>query len=152
MDKFHNQDDNSPWHVNYLGIFENFETLPSGLKEFDYFLIEDCMYTVMPDGSYYKLCQPKIVCAAHQFGNGIVVASPRHCDYTYHSLMMAIHRPDDNESGHPHFISHPKQGFVDQFGCFYTRDQALQIAIKAGQIDLEKKSPPKHLLFSEDLY
>jgi len=44
-----------------------------------------------------------------------------------------------------------KQGFVDQYGNFYTRKQALRIAKVAGQVD-DSEGPRVEILMSEDLW
>ena len=45
------------------------------------------------------------------------------------------------------------QGFVDQHGIFMDREEALQIAKKAGQLNVDRiKTWPDDELFSEDLY
>ena len=46
-----------------------------------------------------------------------------------------------------------EQGFIDQYGVFMTREEALKVATEAGQINVRRwKTSPAHLLFSEDLY
>ncbi len=45
------------------------------------------------------------------------------------------------------------QGFIDQYGEFMDRFEALKVAIEAGQINVHRlKTPPEDRLFSEDLY
>ena len=45
------------------------------------------------------------------------------------------------------------QGFIDQWGEYFTREEALVIATHAGQINkVRPKSGPADELFSEDLY
>jgi hypothetical protein len=84
----------------------------------------------------------RIVSAAVLLTNGLVVCSPRHFDDTMRSVCrhgnLDRHIPDS------------EQGFVDQFGRFFNRKQALIIAQAQGQI--KNKSQPEDELFSEDLY
>lgn len=45
------------------------------------------------------------------------------------------------------------QGFVDQFGVFMDRNEALLVAKEAGQLNVARiKTWPEDQLFSEDLY
>lgn len=45
------------------------------------------------------------------------------------------------------------QGFVDQFGVFMDRKEALKVAKEAGQLNIARlKTWPDDELFSEDLY
>lgn len=45
------------------------------------------------------------------------------------------------------------QGFVDQFGIFMDRFEALDVAKAAGQLNIARpKTSPEDRLFSEDLY
>ena len=45
------------------------------------------------------------------------------------------------------------QGFVDQYGVFMDRSEALQVAKDAGQLNIARpKTSPEDRLFSEDLY
>lgn len=45
------------------------------------------------------------------------------------------------------------QGFVDQFGVFMDRKEALMVAKEAGQLNIARlKTWPDDELFSEDLY
>jgi hypothetical protein len=54
-----------------------------------------------------------------------------------------------NES--PHCWGDAQQGFVDQFGAFHSRESALNIATKAGQI-FRRCGGDEKQLFSENLY
>lgn len=45
------------------------------------------------------------------------------------------------------------QGFVDQYGVFMDRFEALRVAKDAGQLNIARpKTSPEDRLFSEDLY
>lgn len=46
-----------------------------------------------------------------------------------------------------------EQGFIDQWGKFMNREEALAVATAAGQINVRRpKTFPETELFSEDLY
>ncbi|ARK07913.1 hypothetical protein phiA829_093 [Aeromonas phage phiA8-29] len=46
-----------------------------------------------------------------------------------------------------------EQGFIDQWGKFMNREEALAVATAAGQINARRpKTFPETKLFSEDLY
>lgn len=80
--------------------------------------------------------KPRIVCAALLFKDGEQILAPRH-----HQALMHAFRAKKGER---------IQGFVDQFEIFYTRTEAYEIAVEAGQI--ERRPGEGHELFSEDLY
>jgi hypothetical protein len=96
--------------------------------------------------------QPWIVCAAiHKRGN--IICGVRHFD--------GIMRATLNATGETHVGW--DQGFVDQFGTFYSREDAWKIADKNGQIrrptgleDFAHSRPAnvgdEGMLFSENLY
>lgn len=88
-----------------------------------------------------------IVCAANRYRDTIVTG-PRHFDSTMHNtinVMDTAFKPTD--------YSLWEEGFVDQWGVFLTREDALVVAAAAGQIDVRRpKSAPLDQLFSEDLY
>lgn len=85
--------------------------------------------------------EPLIVCAAIRY-DCLIVAGPRHFDDVMRSQLR------DNK---PNGIG--EQGFVDQYGKFYNRTEALTVAKAAGQINrVRPKTFPENELFSEDLY
>jgi len=96
----------------------------------------------------------RIVCAAvlmtEPGGETVKLVAPRHWDETMHSQWALIQ--------HAFRVStswkEDKQGFVDQFGTFYDRKDALIIARRQNQIKPEGKSgnSDSDELFSEDLY
>ena len=46
-----------------------------------------------------------------------------------------------------------EQGFIDQFGVFYNREEAMVIALAAGQdIDYKRNGGDSLILYSEGLY
>lgn len=85
----------------------------------------------------------KIICAANKLPNGVMLVGARHWD----TIMRAQFRAMGGTNA-PH--SEIQQGFIDQRGNFYTRNQALKLCIKNGQIEKGKFSDTE--LFSEDLY
>lgn len=87
-----------------------------------------------------------VVCAANKLGD-IIVAGARHHDKVMNSQLRAL---DPERKVKP---SEVVQGFIDQYGVFMDRYEALDVAIKAGQINVrQKKTFPEDRLFSEDLY
>lgn len=88
-----------------------------------------------------------VVCAANRFGD-VLVLGARHFDMTMHNMIAKIEQPYL-----PSSPSKWEQGFIDQFGVFMDRKEALQVATSAGQINSRrKKTFPEDKLFSEDLY
>lgn len=85
-----------------------------------------------------------IVCAAIKDCNGTIVCGARHFDMIMQSLIGKL------ESFN---LNNVEQGFIDQFGIFYNREDALKIATDAGQVNTRRiKTNPIDELFSEDLY
>lgn len=90
--------------------------------------------------------EPRIVCAAIRAQDGTVLVGIRHYSSDMHSQIMArndgekfLHRQGDD------------QGFVDQHGTYYTRHEAMKIAVKQGQLNNRKRDSFGRL-YSEDLY
>jgi hypothetical protein len=85
--------------------------------------------------------EPRIVCAANKFENGPLLIGARHFDQHMHVQMsyMGVKGSD------PHI-----QGFIDQYGRFYNREEAWVIAEKNGQIIRDVSAAG--MLFSENLY
>lgn len=90
---------------------------------------------------------PRIICAAVRRQDGCVVAGPRHFDGTMWSVILEITLDQFRELqatgvGDPKHIPavekwagvHAEEGFVDQFGVFYTREEAWPVALANGQI------------------
>ena len=88
--------------------------------------------------------QRRVVCAAVK-GGDIIVVGPRHFDDTMHMMISRFRKLTQRE------MFQGEQGFIDQWGKFMSREEALAVAIAAGQLRGEKNQPT-HLLFSEDLY
>jgi hypothetical protein len=85
----------------------------------------------------------RVVCAAVRKGDTII-CSPRHFD----RLMRAIVEAFADEGWD---CTDLEQGFVDQFGAFMTREEALVVAKAAGQI-VRRCGGDEHRLYSENLY
>lgn len=94
----------------------------------------------------------RVVCAANQYhiitrvGVGtVVITGVRH----YCPLMIQNMKFWKSQI----VKSSEIQGFVDQFGVFMDRFEALEVATNAGQINVVRpKTSPNDRLFSEDLY
>jgi hypothetical protein len=87
----------------------------------------------------------RIVCAACKHPDGRIVCGPRHMDYIMWAQILGwtpsefaaqaeskglpLLTDDHRQWGH-----RSEQGFIDQFGKFYTREEAWLIADAAGQI------------------
>lgn len=83
----------------------------------------------------------RVVCAALRNGEGTIVCGPRHFDETMRRQII--------ESGGDWRAA--EQGFVDQRGEWLTREEALSVAVVAGQI-IRRCGGDDHELFSENLY
>lgn len=99
------------------------------------------MYKISED--WEGKAQPRIVCAACRHED-IIIVGPRHWDPTMHRTAELI------GVGGAGF----EQGFIDQFGDFYDRKEAMQIAKAVGQpIDIERGCGGDDTeLYSEGLY
>lgn len=90
-----------------------------------------------------------VVCAACKYED-LIIAGARHFDSVMHSQLRALANAGISKEklGKP-----PIQGFIDQFGKFMDRVEALEVAEKAGQLNTRRsKTNPTTELFSEDLY
>lgn len=86
-----------------------------------------------------------IVCAAIRFGD-ITLAGARHWDSVMRTQAKVISMDILRASGTE------EQGFIDQFGNFYQREEAFKHVQKVGQpIDIERNGGIG-ALFSEGLY
>jgi len=90
-----------------------------------------------------KKPQQVVVCAACKMGEHIVLGA-RHFDSRMREQM-------DRTSCNWKLS---EQGFIDQFGEFLTRQEAMKVAIAAGQkVDIERGcGGDKDTLYSEGLY
>lgn len=95
--------------------------------------------------------QPRIVCAAIRTKSYGILVGPRHLDATMRAPMELMniiaperHVPDEFED----------QGFIDQYGEYYSRTEAWKVAEAAGQIAHRCGGDTRDggTLFSENLY
>ncbi|AUE23163.1 hypothetical protein FDI95_gp170 [Citrobacter phage CF1 ERZ-2017] len=96
--------------------------------------------------------QRRIVCAANRFelktGGHLVIPGSRHYSKDMAEVLDQVQ--DKLVTDHVH---DDNQGFIDQWGEYHNRKDALIIATYAGQINtVRKKGAPYDTLFSEDLY
>jgi hypothetical protein len=85
---------------------------------------------------------PTIVCAASRNrDSNRIITGARHFD----KVMSMQIQPDDTRSW--------EQGFIDQYGDFHTREEAMKIVKANGQpFNAERNGNPENQLFSEGLY
>jgi len=96
----------------------------------------------VPKGNGVMLSKPRIVCAAIQIGNVLLIGA-RH----YDSHMVA----QKKRYGLKGARSEEIQGFIDQHGNFYDRRQAWDIAVTENQIR-RPIDGNEGVLYSENLY
>lgn len=90
----------------------------------------------------------RIVAAANRYEGDVIVVSARH-----HDLLMNEQLKRLKEFGVIKTTHTRDQGFIDNRGVFLSREEALIVAEKAGQINEHReKTDPEYMLFSEDLY
>lgn len=86
---------------------------------------------------------PYIVCAANRHNDSkLVICGARHFDSIMRAAMKAC-------GGFPYWLN-CEQGFIDDQGTFYTREEAWEIAKEKGQI--RREVSVEGTLFSENLY
>ena len=86
----------------------------------------------------------RIICAAIEY-YGVIVCGPRHFDATMKKVVNELHWKVPSSKW--------QQGFIDQFGEFHNRREAMVIAIAAGQnIDYKRNGGDNRKLYSEGLY
>jgi len=89
--------------------------------------------------------KPVIVCAACKNGD-ITLVGPRHFDRMMQEQMTRIVPA-------PKYYRDYEQGFIDQWGKFYTRKEAMVVTKENGQPLLRNDEWSGHdELFSENLY
>lgn len=99
----------------------------------------------------YALVQRRIVCAANRYDDFIVLGA-RHYDPLMCATLDLLKKdmPGDKVLKGAYGDN---QGFIDQFGKYHNRKDALTIATYAGQINtVRPKSGSEYELYSEDLY
>ncbi len=92
---------------------------------------------------------PKIICAAlRSRESGILLLGPRHFDATMANTIDLL----DTSGAVPSSVwKTAEQGFIDQYGVFYDRTQALKVALE-GYLISPENAIGKTELYSEDLY
>jgi hypothetical protein len=85
----------------------------------------------------------RIVCAAVKGPMGHVILGVRHFD-EYMTYQMNVLPSQEWDEG--------VEGFIDKNGTFQNRKHALDIAVKAGQLNYYTDNVPLIELFSEHLY
>lgn len=90
-----------------------------------------------------ELSPPRIVCAAIQLVDGLIIPSARHFDMTMRLVLVSMQGEKR--------LAGARQGFIDQHGTFYDREQAWDIAKSQDQIRREL-SCGVGTLYSENLY
>jgi len=85
--------------------------------------------------------QEIIVCAAN-YKDGTIFCGARHCDRVMRYQAAAANTT----------LTASKQGFINQFGEFLTREEALKIVLENGQPFNSERNGSKTELFSEGLY
>ena len=91
--------------------------------------------------------QKHIVCAANRFGETIIVGA-RHWDHRMRQQAEMMGGIKFLRS-----IGQEEQGFIDQFGDWHTREDAMRIVHRNGQrFDEERNGGSCSALFSEGLY
>lgn len=90
--------------------------------------------------------EPRIVCAANNYNDVIIIIGARHYDDWMHAQIEAFSKL----LGDNFFKMSPIQGFIDQYGNFYGREEAYKIAKANNQIIRDHHITRK--LFSEHLY
>ncbi len=108
-------------------------------------------------GEWVPKLQPWVVCAANRNKfTGVIVCGARHFDKLMQGQVEAM-APWYAKFNRKLMLRHWRngwsqsdQGFVDQFGRFYERGEALQLALQNKQCFRNPKAASE--LFSEDLY
>lgn len=90
--------------------------------------------------------KPWIVCAAIKNEN-VIVCGARHFDKIMHMQIEILHCTGWD------IPKKWEQGFIDQWGKFYNRVEAMQIVKESGQpFNVERNSGSGDELYSEGLY
>lgn len=93
---------------------------------------------------------PRIICAANRDSEtGVIILGIRHWDKSMHQQANWMTRANDSDD----FIF-DEQGFVDQFGRFYDRQEAWKVAESNNQIIRRCGGDTANggTLYSENLY
>ena len=85
-----------------------------------------------------------VVCAANRYGD-LIIPSARHHDKVMNDLIKAI--------GFVKYNVNYEQGFIDQFGGFMTREEALIVVQQSGQpFNIQRNGGNSRNLYSEGIY
>lgn len=100
-------------------------------------------------GDYWKdngIEKPQaiVVCAAIRFGE-LIIAGARHYDSV---MRLQVAHIDPSKTKR----SEAEQGFINQFGEFLTREEAMLVVKESGQPFDAKRNGSGSELFSEGLY
>lgn len=96
--------------------------------------------------------QRRIVCAALRFPHlDLTLAGARHYSADIHALMDKLKEHGLMPMKKEQAVG-DNQGFLDNFGNYWNREDALMIARAAHQLDGKVKCGSERELFSEDLY
>lgn len=97
--------------------------------------------------------QAVVVCAACK-SEDLILCSARHWDKTMRRQLEVINAQDIEGLSLTLKAKHFTQGFINQFGEFMTRKEAMKVAIDAGQkVDIKRGcGGNKERLYSEGLY
>lgn len=97
---------------------------------------------------------PRIVCAAiRRRTDGSIITGARHFDSIMQQSLCRFQKNDEGTSLSEAFDASWRdadQGFIDQWGRFYDRKEALQLAQQNEQC--YRNPDAGHTLYSEDLY
>jgi len=93
--------------------------------------------------------KPWMVSAACRAPSGYIVSGPRHWDTFMCAVVKPYLRLNERDEG----MLDWDQGFIDQWGRFYTRAEALQAVKASGQpFNAKRNGGPGDDLYSEGLY
>lgn len=92
-----------------------------------------------------------VVCAALRNSEGEIICGARHFDGVMHHQLLNLLSPRVCQSWE--LRESIEQGFIDQFGAFMDRKDAMFVAKNSGQhIDFERNGGDRDTLYSEGLY
>lgn len=97
----------------------------------------------------------RVVCAAMLMDDGLIVPGVRHLSPDMRAVLRRIYggrSPLGRWFRKPYWARVKEEGFIDQYGAFLSRGQALVIAIREGQVRRRSGNPNDPELYSEDLY
>ena len=98
-----------------------------------------------------KKVQRRVVCAALRNPKGDLVLGARHYDGLMRKTLNSLPWGQQIDWKSPFDPPLIEQGFIDQRGVFMTREEALEVALAAGQ-RICRCGGDDNELFSENLY